>query len=124
MLEARGAVVHSVSCAGNLHSSVVERMLRDGAAGVIVFTCPPRDCVNREGVKWIDQRFYHDREAELPARVDRTRVKVVTVAPGALAQAIESFDVFAAELATRSLARDDGVEEEPVCDTVLVEAES
>jgi ferredoxin len=123
MLEARGALVHSVTCAGNLHSSVVERMLRDGAAGVIIYTCPPRDCVNREGVKWIDQRFYHDREAELHARGDRSRIEVVTAAPGTLTGALTSFDAFAARLADRSLARDEGAEEEPVCDTALVEPE-
>lgn len=30
-LDARGAYVHEVSCAGNLHTSAVERFLRDGA---------------------------------------------------------------------------------------------
>jgi coenzyme F420-reducing hydrogenase delta subunit len=98
-------------------------MLRDGAAGVIIYTCPPRDCVNREGVKWIDQRFYHDREAELHARVDRSRIEVVTAAPGTLTGALTFFDAFAARLADRSLARDEGAEEEPVCDTALVEPE-
>jgi quinol-cytochrome oxidoreductase complex cytochrome b subunit/Pyruvate/2-oxoacid:ferredoxin oxidoreductase delta subunit len=42
-LRERGAYVHTVSCVGNLHSSVVERFVREGAPGVIVCGCPARD---------------------------------------------------------------------------------
>lgn len=98
-LRARGAYVHSVSCVGNLHTSVVERFLRGGAPGVIVCGCPPRDCVSREGPKWLDARLYHDREAELQARVDRRRVQVTTLAPGELHAALAAYDAFALELA-------------------------
>jgi ferredoxin len=71
-----GSPVFTVSCAGNLHSSVVEYFVRSGAAGVLVVSCPPRDCWNREGGTWLEQRLYHDREAELQPRVDRRRVRV------------------------------------------------
>jgi ferredoxin len=96
----RGAYVHSVSCAGNLHSSVIERFLRAGAPGVIVGTCPPRDCVGRVGPKWLDARLYHDREAELQERVDRRRVRVVTLAPGDRRGAIAAYEAFARDLAS------------------------
>jgi ferredoxin len=66
-----GSPVYAVSCAGNLHSSVVEFMVRSGVGGVLVAVCPGRDCWNREGPKWTEQRLFHDREAELKARVDR-----------------------------------------------------
>lgn len=108
----RGAYVHLVSCAGNLHSSVIERFLRAGAPGVIVGACPPRDCVSREGPKWLDARLYHDREAELQERVDRRRVRTCTLAAGDLSGAIAAYDTFARELASLRVP-------EPMADTEL-----
>lgn len=99
-LVARGARVHPVSCAGNLHTSVIELLLRSGARGVIVFGCPPRDCVGREGPKWLWERVFNDREAELQARVDRSRVRVATMAPGDPRGSLDAFDAFARDLAT------------------------
>ncbi|MBV6522876.1 MAG: Cytochrome b6 [Gemmatimonadaceae bacterium] len=94
-LEEAGAPIHMVSCSGNLHTSAVEQFLRDGAAGVIVFSCAPRDCRGREGPKWLLQRMYHDREAELQPRVDRRRVRLATAAPGNLAGTLAEFRTFA-----------------------------
>jgi ferredoxin len=94
-LEAAGATMHVVSCTGNVHTSVVELTLRGGAAGVIVFSCPPRDCRGREGPKWLEQRMFHDREAELQARVDRTRVALATAAAGDLRGTMAAFSSFA-----------------------------
>jgi len=71
-----GSPVFTVSCAGNLHSSVVEYLVRTGVGGVLVVSCPPRDCWNREGGQWLEQRLFHDREAELQPRVDKRRVRV------------------------------------------------
>ncbi len=65
-----------ISCAGNLHTSVIEYLVRSGAGGVFISACPPRDCWNREGPIWMEQRVFHDREAELQARVDKDRVRV------------------------------------------------
>lgn len=81
-VEAAGALVYPVDCAGNLHSSVVELGIRAGAGGVLVLACPPRDCRNREGPKWTGERMYHDRDAELQARVDRRRVALGYAGPG------------------------------------------
>ncbi|MDP3910216.1 MAG: hydrogenase iron-sulfur subunit [Gemmatimonadales bacterium] len=75
-----GVHVWPVSCAGNLHTSVIELFLRAGTGGVLVASCPPRDCWNREGPQWLEQRVYHDREAELQERVDRRRVRIVAAA--------------------------------------------
>jgi ferredoxin len=97
-LRQAGATVHPVKCTGNLHTSAVELALRGGAAGVIVFSCPPRDCRGREGPQWLEQRMYHDREAELQARVDRRRVRLATAAPGELAGTVQSFEAFRREV--------------------------
>jgi coenzyme F420-reducing hydrogenase delta subunit len=116
-LRRQGAVVHPVKCTGNLHTSAVELALRGGAAGVIIFSCPPRDCRGREGPKWLEQRMYHDREAELPARVDRRRVRLATAAPGELAGTMASFEEFRREvrfIAPAAVALDElNVEREP-----------
>jgi coenzyme F420-reducing hydrogenase delta subunit len=68
-----------VQCAGSLHSSVVEYLVRSGAGGVMVASCPVHDCRNREGGKWLEARLFHEREAELQARVDRRRVRWVEI---------------------------------------------
>jgi ferredoxin len=93
-----GAYVRTVPCAGDLHTSVIELYLRNGAPGVIVFACPPRDCVNREGPKWLHERVFNDREAELQARVDRRRVRLATIAPGALGAALAALGAFTRDL--------------------------
>ena len=93
-LAAAGAHVHVVSCAGNLHSSVIELSIRNGSPGVIVFTCPPRDCVGREGPKWLRERLFNDREAELQPRVDRQRVRIAVMAPGDLRGTMHAYRAF------------------------------
>ncbi len=98
-LEAAGAVPHEVSCAGNLHSSVVEVLLRAGAGGVLILSCPPRDCWNREGPRWLVERLYHGREAELQERVDRARVRVVAVNAHERAEALAALAEFEADIA-------------------------
>lgn len=90
----RGVTVRPIPCVGNLHSSVVELLIRGGAAGVIVYGCPPRDCVGREGPKWLVERLFNDREAELQPRVDRRRVRVATMAPGDLAGTLAAHEEF------------------------------
>jgi len=70
-----GALVMPIQCAGSLHTSVVEYLVRSGAGGVMVASCPIHDCRNREGGKWLEERLFHEREAELKARVDRRRVR-------------------------------------------------
>jgi coenzyme F420-reducing hydrogenase delta subunit len=76
------APVFHVSCTGSLHTSVLEYLVRAGAGGVMVAACPPRDCWNREGVKWLEERVDNGREAELKPRVDRRRIRIVYAAEG------------------------------------------
>lgn len=122
VLERAGATIHLVTCTGNVHTSAVELLLQGGAGGVIVFSCPPRDCRGREGPKWLDQRVYHDREAELQPRVDRRRVRLATAAAGDLTGTLDAFEGFrrdigslSAELSDRSDDATDAVcEPQPV----------
>ena len=89
-----GAPVLPVPCAGAMHTSVIEYLVRAGAGGVLVVACPPRDCWNREGVTWFEERVFEGREAELQERVDRRRVRVVYAAEGeqrALRGAVASY---------------------------------
>lgn len=102
--EAQGAPVFAVSCAGNLHSSVVEYFVRSGAGGVLVVSCPPRDCWSREGPIWLEQRLFHDREAELQPRVDRRRVRIVYAGEGERAVVRAALAAFRAEVAALGTA--------------------
>lgn len=94
-----GAPVYTVPCAGNLHTSVVEYLLRAGAGGVLVASCPPRDCWNREGPIWLEQRLFHGREAELQDRVDRRRVRTVYAGEAERGLVSAALAVFRADLA-------------------------
>jgi len=99
-----GAALYTVDCVGNLHTSVIELLLRRGAGGVIVLACQPRDCRSREGPRWLVERVHHGREAELQARVDRRRVHLVSVAAGERRLAVSALRAFAAGMPTPAAA--------------------
>lgn len=94
-----GSRVWPIGCSGNLHSSVVETLLRSGAGGVLVAACPPRDCANREGPLWLEARLYGGREAELAERVDRRRLRVIYAGIGQRAPVVEALRALRAEVA-------------------------
>lgn len=118
-IEAEGAAVYEVDCAGNLHSSVVELLVRGGAAGVLVVACPPRDCWNREGPTWLVERLFNDREAELQARVDRRRVRVAHANASEAREALAALRAFMADTAALDRAR---AEASPEVDVACVPA--
>lgn len=117
VLQSAGAVTYPIHCAGDLHSSVVEFLLRAGAGGVLVYSCPPRDCVNREGPRWLDARLFHDREAELQARVDKRRVAIAHVAAGEVALALAAYRDFEAKIqALDAVIAEQAIDIERVCE--------
>jgi coenzyme F420-reducing hydrogenase delta subunit len=99
-LAAAGGVPHPVDCAGNLHTSVVEMLLREGAGGVLILACPGRNCWHREGPRWLRERVYGRREAELQPRVERARVRIVNVDAGERTLGVDALRAFAAEVAS------------------------
>jgi coenzyme F420-reducing hydrogenase delta subunit/Pyruvate/2-oxoacid:ferredoxin oxidoreductase delta subunit len=104
-----GAPVLAVDCAGSLHSSVVELLVRTGAGGVLVLGCPMDDCWNREGAKWLELRLLHGREAELQERVDRRRVALEFVSLAERGRTSEVLHAFRERI--RALERVRGEEE-------------
>jgi ferredoxin/coenzyme F420-reducing hydrogenase delta subunit len=117
---AAGGVPYAVDCAGNLHTSVIELLLRGGAGGVLVLACPPRDCRNREGARWLTERVYSAREAELQPRVDRNRVEVAHVSAGERTRAIEVVQRFGARIAAlRTPAIDTSAEPDVECEPAI-----
>lgn len=93
------ALVYPADCIGSVHSSVVEFLVRSGVGGVMVAGCPERDCWNREGTTWTRARLFHDRDAELQARVDRARVRYVEVGAAERAALAARLAAFRGELA-------------------------
>jgi len=91
-------LVLPVTCAGNLHTSVVEYLVRSGVGGVLIVACPERDCWSREGPRWLSQRLYEEREAELQDRVDRRRVRLVHGAFGEAAELRSALSAFREEV--------------------------
>jgi coenzyme F420-reducing hydrogenase delta subunit/Pyruvate/2-oxoacid:ferredoxin oxidoreductase delta subunit len=117
-----GAVVLPVLCAGSLHTSVVEYLVRSGAGGVMVVSCPPGDCRNREGAKWVEARMYHEREAELKARVDRRRVRLVAAAAAERSLVQHELRAFRASLAEIASYPEDEVDILALCERPSGEA--
>jgi Pyruvate/2-oxoacid:ferredoxin oxidoreductase delta subunit/coenzyme F420-reducing hydrogenase delta subunit len=105
-IAAAGTTPYAVECGGDLHTSVIEILLRSGAAGVMIMACPPRDCRHREGPRWLTERVYHGREAELQARVDRARVSIVHVNASERADALAALQAFAADVAALPVPSD------------------
>ena len=120
-----GAPVYPIPCAGSLHSSVIELLVRGGAGGVLLLTCPKEDCWNREGVTWVEQRLFHEREAELQARVDRRRVELHHVSLGDTMLARRILADFRARVAALERARgEDDIDLLRLCDMVAATDES
>jgi ferredoxin len=89
-----GVVPFYVECVGSFHLASTASLIKRGARGVFFWSCPPRNCHFREGVKWFGERLYNDRELELPKYVDRRRVDFVSYGRGESDQALEQLDVF------------------------------
>jgi ferredoxin len=96
--ERTGARFLPVPCVGAMHSSTVEFLLRGGAGGVLVVGCPEHDGRTREGVTWAEERLFHGRPADLKARVDRRRVRLVQAALGEGAVFHDAALAFGAEI--------------------------
>ena len=75
--ELPGYHVVAVPCAAWLHPTLVEGVLRKGAAGVLVITCGEA-CSYREGASWTELRLRGRREPALRAdRIDTDRVRLL-----------------------------------------------
>ena len=124
-LAAAGGRVYPIDCVGNLHTSVIEFLVRGGAGGVLVLGCPPRDCWNREGPGWLDARIHHGREAELKQRVDRRRVRIASAGAmdpdGALGE-LAKFQAEVLAMATPDPEAD--LQLDAVCETALAGVEA
>ena len=87
----------------------------------MVAACPPRDCWNREGVAWLEERLYEGREAELQDRVDRRRLRVEYAGEAESRSLAKSLDLFRAQ--SRSLEgvlREGTIEIGMLCDPPAV----
>jgi coenzyme F420-reducing hydrogenase delta subunit/NAD-dependent dihydropyrimidine dehydrogenase PreA subunit len=97
--EFEGASILPIRCAGSLHTSVIEYLVRSGVGGVLVVSCPADDCRHREGATWVEQRMFHGREAELQERVDRQRVRLAEAGEAELHRVRSELDAFRLALA-------------------------
>ncbi|MCC7110479.1 MAG: hydrogenase iron-sulfur subunit [Deltaproteobacteria bacterium] len=97
-LAGTGVTVVELECAGNLHMDALATALKRGAAGAVVWSCPPRNCQFREGPRWLRERMFHKREAELPESVDRSRLLLVEYGPGEAKEALAEIEAFRARV--------------------------
>ena len=81
-LAANDVAVHSLLCVGQLPPSLVEYALHEGAAGVLVASCPEGGCEFRLGPRWTLHRFAGLRRPHLRSRMPRERLQLVGAAAG------------------------------------------
>jgi ferredoxin len=120
-----GVHTYPMRCAGNVHTSVIELLLRGGAQGVFVATCPPRDCWGREGPRWLEERVHLGREAELRESLDRRRLHIVAAGEAESRRLHSELDGFCDSLRALDSARpEDDLELDTECEPPLAEAAS
>lgn len=119
-----GASFFGVSCVGTLHTSTVEHLLRAGAGGVLVVGCAEHDGRTREGVTWTEERLFEGRKADLKARVDKTRVRLVQASLGEGAQLHDAARLFAAEIEALAAQHPVDIDLVEVCKTGLLPVSS
>jgi ferredoxin len=90
--------IYPLHCSAAIHTSTIEFLLRKGVGGIYLLTCPGRDCMYRFGPKWLHERIYNNREAELRDRVDRQRVRIGSFGRSETAQAVVQLKAFRAEI--------------------------
>lgn len=113
-----GAAVYPVQCAGSLHTSVLEYLIRAGAGGVVVAACPGRDCWNREGPKWLAQRLYGGRQADLKPRVDRRRLRYVQTGAAGRRDISAAIEALRTEIGAMKPARGErDIDIDQICET-------
>ena len=93
-----GVHPYPLHCVAATHTSVVEYLLRRGAGGVYLLACPERDCAYRRGPRWMHERLYNDREAELRERVDKGRVRIGAFGRGERREALADLAAFHADI--------------------------
>ena len=74
-----------------------------------------RCCRGREGPKWLEQRLFHDREAELQERVDRRRVATATMAVGEFDATLASLRALQAQVSALEVPGQDDDQPDTVC---------
>jgi ferredoxin/coenzyme F420-reducing hydrogenase delta subunit len=88
-----GFRVRSVPCVGWVSSTLIERALQRGAAGVLIAGCGEGDPVCREGGKWLQLRLEGKREPKLDLKkADPARVRFVRIDRMGHAQLAEEAD--------------------------------
>lgn len=108
-------VFYPSDCSGSTHTSVVELFVKEGALGVGLITCPPRNCLNREGPLWLEERLFQGHEADLRPTVDKRRIRLTAISPGDNKSLNDFTEKFLKDLKTleaTSLAKNDSLERE------------
>lgn len=92
-----GYRVSLLPCIGQVHMLTLERLVRKGAAGVLLAACGDETCKYREGVKWTRQRLEGVREPYFrKEKADRDKVRMVTLETGGLAKLKKEAQAFRA----------------------------
>jgi len=121
-LPVAGARAYPIRCAGNVHTSVIELLIRAGAQGVFVAACPPRDCWGREGPHWLEERVHRGREAELRESLDRRRLRISYAGQAETRRIADEIATFRDGLQSLDgVCRETGIELDTECETPAIE---
>jgi ferredoxin len=93
-----------VDCAGSLHPGTVAYLGRHFADTVVV-TCPPQNCLYREGTMLADARIVGERRPAVPGQIDRLPVRLLQASMGEWALVAASMDGLRHSPASGAVAR-------------------
>ncbi len=96
-----------VDCAGTLHPGTVS-YLATHFARVLIVSCPPQNCVHREGATLADARILLERKPAIPGRIAQQAVRLMHCSPAEwprLVSAIEELSGAAPPTPARAIGR-------------------
>lgn len=67
-----------IDCASNLHAFTAEEFLTK-CAGVLIWTCPEKNCESRYGVELLRERIFEMRHPTLSRKISRERLRVLAL---------------------------------------------
>ncbi len=83
------AQIVPLTCAGMLNPDLIGAILDGGAQNVQIIGCPPEDCTNREGNRWLQERLNRERLPRLRVAYKNAPIQTSWVEPTRFRQAVE-----------------------------------
>ena len=95
-------ILFQIPCASNLHSFSIEEIIKK-FKGIIIWTCPSRNCESRYGVELLNERIFEYRHPTPSRRIDRRKIKVVSFSSIEKKKLFKEIDFFKTNIDTEEI---------------------